>query len=90
VRRRACDLLLKKPRFGGASAIAQSPVIFPPRILLRVAEEVRSRNVTVDADRSASQAAEELLSPVSARAVSAIRLLMIDCFDLETIMQLVQ
>jgi hypothetical protein len=43
----------------------------------------------VDADFSAAQAAEVLFRPVRARAVKRVRLLMVDPFDFETLMQVV-
>jgi hypothetical protein len=43
----------------------------------------------VDADFGASQAAEVLLSHVSASAIEAVCLLMIDSLDLETLMKVV-
>jgi hypothetical protein len=43
----------------------------------------------VDADFSAAQAAEVPFRPVRARAVKPVRLLMVDPFDFETLMQVV-
>ena len=43
----------------------------------------------MDADRGAPQAGEVFLSHVSARAVEAVCLLMIDSLDLETLMEVV-
>jgi hypothetical protein len=56
---------------------------------LRVAEEIRPRDVVVDADLSASEAGEVFLSHVSTSAIEAVCLLMIDSLDLETLMQVV-
>ena len=48
---------------------------------MRVAEEISARNVMVDADFSAAEAAEVLFRPIRARAVKRIRFLMVDPFD---------
>jgi hypothetical protein len=47
---------------------------------------MRSRDVMMDADFGSSQAGELLLSHVSARAIEAVCLLMVDSLDLETLM----
>jgi hypothetical protein len=75
-------------------AIRDAAVVFPPWRLLRVAEEIRPCDVTMDADLSvmmdadlsASEPWEVLLSHVSASAIEAVCLLMIDSLDLETLM----
>ena len=59
------------------------------RVFLRVAEEISASNVIVDADFSAAQAADVLFRPIRARAVKRIRVLMLDPFDFETLMQAV-
>ena len=48
-----------------------------------------SGGIRVDVDLGASEAAEVLLSHLSVRAVEAIRLLMIDLLDLETLMKVI-
>ena len=48
-----------------------------------------SSGIRVDVDLGASGAAEVLLSHLSVRAVEAIRLLMIDLLDLETLMKVI-
>jgi hypothetical protein len=70
-------------------SIRDATVVFSPRRLLRVAKEVRACDVMVDADFGASEAWEVLLSHVSASAIEAVCLLMIDSLDLEAIMQIV-
>jgi hypothetical protein len=50
---------------------------------------MRSRDVMVDADRGAAQSAEVFLSHVSARAIEAVCLLMINSLDLETLMKVI-
>jgi hypothetical protein len=79
---------------GAATRLTWSPlrdaaVIFPPGILLRVAEDIRPRDVMMDADLSASEPGEVFLSHVSASAIEAVCLLMIDSLDLETLMAVV-
>jgi len=56
---------------------------------LRVAEEVRTRDVVVDADFGATEPGEVFLSHVSASAIEAVCLLMVDSFDLETLMKVI-
>ena len=48
-----------------------------------------SSGIRVDVDLGASEAADVLLSHLSVRAVEAIRLLMIDLLDLETLMKVI-
>jgi hypothetical protein len=48
---------------------------------------VRSGDVPVNADPGAAQAGEVLLSHVSARAIEAVCLLMLNSLDRETLMQ---
>jgi len=54
-----------------------------------VAEEIGARNMTADVDLGASDAGEVPLSHVSARAVEAVRLLMINSLNLETLMKVI-
>jgi hypothetical protein len=70
-------------------AIGAAAVIFAPRRLLRIAEEICPRNVMVDADFSAAQTAEVLFRPIRARTIERIGFLMVDPFDFETLMQVV-
>ena len=69
--------------------VRDAAVIFPPGILLCVAEDIRPRDVMMDADLSASEPGEVFLSHVSASAIEAVCLLMIDSLDLETLMTVV-
>ena len=57
--------------------VRDAAVVFPPRTLLRITEEVRSRNMMVNADLSAPKAAEVLFSPIGGGAVEAISLLVV-------------
>ena len=57
--------------------------------LLRIAQEMRARDVVVHADLGAAQAGEVFLSHVSASAIEAVCLLMIDSLDLETLMKVI-
>jgi len=70
-------------------AVRDAAVSFPPGTLLRVAEDIRPRDVMMDADLSASEPGEVFLSHVSASAIEAVCLLMIDSLDLETLMAVV-
>jgi hypothetical protein len=45
---------------------------------LRVAQQVRARDVVAVADFRASHAAEKFLCPIRASAVEAVRLVMVD------------
>ena len=54
-----------------------------------VAEKVRARDVVVNADLGTTEPGEVFLSHVSASAIEAVCLLMIDSLDLETLMQIV-
>ena len=56
---------------------------------MRVAEEIRARDVMVDADFGETEPGEVFLSHVSASAIEAVCLLMIDSLDLETLMQVI-
>jgi hypothetical protein len=56
---------------------------------LRIAEKVRAGDVAVDADLDAAQPGEVFLSHVSASAIEAVCLLMVDSLDLETLMKVV-
>lgn len=60
-------------------------IVVAPRAALRGAEEACPRDVMRDADRSASEV-DVLLSHVSASAIEAVCLRMIDSRDLETLM----
>jgi hypothetical protein len=55
----------------------------------RVAEEIGADDMRVDVDLGASEAQEVPLSHVSARAVEAVRLLMINSLNLETLMRFI-
>jgi hypothetical protein len=55
----------------------------------RVAEEIGARSMTADVDLGASEPGEVPLSHVSARAVEAVRLLMINSLNLETLMKVI-
>jgi hypothetical protein len=52
-------------------------------------EEISARNVMVDADFSAAEAAEVLFRPIRARALKCVHFLMVDPLDFETLMQVV-
>jgi hypothetical protein len=67
-------------------AIRDAPVIFPPRTFLRITEEVRTCNMVVNADLSASQAAEVLFGPIGAGSVERIGFLIVDPFDFKAFM----
>jgi hypothetical protein len=56
---------------------------------LRVTEEVRARDVVVNADLGAAEPGEVFLSHASASAIEAVCLLMIDSLDLETLMKVI-
>jgi hypothetical protein len=66
---------------------AYPTIVLAPRRFLRVAEKVRARDVVVDADFGATEPGEVFLSHVSASAIEAVCLLMIDSLDLETLMK---
>lgn len=70
-------------------AVGDTAVILTPRGILRVAEAVNARNVMVDADFSAAQAADVFLRLMRARAVQRTRFPGIEPFDFETLMQVV-
>lgn len=55
------------------------------RALLSVREEIRPGDVVRASDLSATQPGEVFFSHVSARAIEAVCLLMIDSLDLETL-----
>jgi hypothetical protein len=67
--------------------VVYTAVIFPPGTLLRVPGAVCARNVMVDADFSAAQTAEELFRPIRAGTIQSTGFLVVDPFDLETLMQ---
>jgi hypothetical protein len=54
---------------------------------LRVSEQICPGNVVVNADLGPAQSGEVFLSHVSARAIEAVCLLMVDSLNLETLMQ---
>ena len=54
-----------------------------------MAEEIGADDMRVDVDLGASEAEEVPLSHVSARAVEAVRLLMINSLNLETLMRFI-
>jgi hypothetical protein len=54
-----------------------------------MAEEMRACDMVVDTDLGASQPGEVFLSHVSASAIEAVCLLMIDSLDLETLMNVI-
>jgi hypothetical protein len=56
---------------------------------LRAAEEVRARDVVVDADFGATEPEGVFLNHVSASAIEAVCLLMIDSLDLEMLMKVI-
>lgn len=64
-------------------------MVLAPRGLLRGPEKARPRDVMMDADLGASEADDVLLSHVSASAIAAVCLLMIDSLDRETLMECV-
>ena len=70
-------------------AIRNAAVVLPPWGLLCVAKQIRSRDVMMNTDFGSSKAGEVLLSHVSARAIEAVCLLMIDSLDLETLMKVI-
>jgi hypothetical protein len=65
-------------------AVRDAAVDLSSRGPLSVTEEIRTGDV-VDADFGAAQAGGVLLSHVSARAIEAVCLLMVDSLDLETL-----
>ena len=66
-------------------AMRELGIIVAPRAALRGPEEACARDVMMDADLSASEV-DMLLSHVSASAIEAVCLRMIDSRDLETLM----
>lgn len=54
-----------------------------------MAEEIGADDMRVDVELGASEAEEVPLSQVSARAVEAVRLLMINTLNLETVMRFI-
>ena|SRR5215471_1479105 len=69
--------------------IRDEPIVLAPRGLLRISEEIRAGDVMVNSDLGAAQPGEVVLSHVSARAIEAVCLLMVDSLDLETLMQII-
>ena len=70
-------------------AIGDAAGIFPPCRLPSAAEATRARDEMMDADRSASEAAEVCLSQVRASAIEVVCLRVIDSLDRETLMEVV-
>ena len=70
--------------------IGGAAIILPPWTLLRVPETACARDVVVNADLDAAEPEEVFLSHVSASAIEAVCLLMVDSLDLETLMKVVQ
>jgi hypothetical protein len=60
------------------------PVVLTPRRLVRVPEEIRTGDVVVNADLGSTESREVFFSHVSARAIEARCLLMVNSLDLET------
>jgi hypothetical protein len=56
---------------------------------LRITAKVCARDVVVDADLDATEPGDVFLSHVSASAIEAVCLLMIDSLDLETLMKII-
>jgi hypothetical protein len=56
---------------------------------LRIAEKVRARDVVVNVDLDVTQPREAFFSHVSASAIEAVCLLMVDSLELETLMKVV-
>jgi hypothetical protein len=56
---------------------------------LRLAEKARAADVVVNVDLDVAQPGEVFLSHVSASAIEAVCLLMVDSLDLETLMKVV-
>ena len=52
-------------------------------------EEMRTGDVVVNADPGTAQVGEVFFSHISARAIEAVCLLMINSLDLETLMQII-
>jgi cell shape-determining protein MreC len=52
-------------------------------------EEIRTGDEVVNSDLGAAQPRDVFLSHVSARAIEAVCLLMVDSLDLETLMQII-
>jgi hypothetical protein len=71
------------------SPIRDAAVVLTPRGFLCVLEKIISSEVVAGADFGAAQSEEVFLSHVSARAIEAVCFLMVDPFDLETLMQVV-
>jgi hypothetical protein len=69
--------------------VGDPPVGLTPWGLLRVPEEIRTDDVVVNADPGAAEPREVFFSHVSARAIEAICLLMVNSLDLETLIWVV-
>lgn len=70
-------------------SVRDAAVVRAPRRLLRVLEEMRTVASAVDADLGPSQTGDGFLSHVSARAIEAVCLLMVDSLDFETLMRMI-
>lgn len=66
----------------GLLAVSNTAVIFAPRGLLRVAEQIGSRDVVVMADFRTAEAAKELFRPIGAGAFVAVGFLVVDAAHL--------
>jgi hypothetical protein len=69
-------------------SVRDVPIVLAPRRLLRV-PEMRTGDRVGDADPGAAQAGDVFLSHVSARAIEAVCLLMVDSLDFETLMSII-
>ncbi len=56
---------------------------------MRVAEEIRTGDITVNSDRGTTKAGETLRSHVNARAIEAVCRLTANSLDLETLMRMI-
>jgi hypothetical protein len=68
--------------------VRDTPVVLTTRGLLCFLEAIRTGEV-VNAGLGAAQSADVVRSHVSARAIEAVCLLMVDSLDLETLMQVI-
>ena len=67
-------------------AIRDAALILAPR---GAPEEIRTDDMVVNPGRGPMQSAEVFLNHVSARAIEAVCLLMVDSFDLVTLMSVI-
>jgi hypothetical protein len=75
------------PLYDYLIAMREPGIVVAPRAALRGPEEACPRDVLIDADLSGSEV-DVLLSHVSASAIEAVCLRMIDALDLETRMEM--